>query len=237
MDGQTVIDGKSEVMPMTAHPNNTVLTQQAVAEALGHPSPVEIEWEQVADIPKEKTGPLRWDHPNAAHPVVLDHHAGLVETTPKRTKVCIVGYAENSRHLAWWDDQDCEIWGVNQLDRFIPRADRWFQIHKDWDDRTKWAKGTDQRVWLQTCPIPVYMIDHHDDFPQSVRYPIERVMAELKMHDYFTSTIPIITSLPIPQSFQHIAYYGIDLIIGREYQFEKPCVEFLLGMAPERGIP
>jgi hypothetical protein len=219
---------------LTANPNNVPLTAQAVADALGHN--VEIEFEQVANIPKELTGPIRWDHPLAAHPVIVDAHAGLVSVTPRRTKVCIVGYAENSRHLAWYDDQDCEIWGVNQLGRFIPRADRWFQIHHNWDTPALWAKGTDQRQWIRESPIPVYMIDCDPDLPSSVRYPLERVMAELKTHDYFTSTIAFMVALAIAEGFETIGIYGIDLIIGREYQFEKPCVEYLLGIANERGI-
>jgi len=195
---------------------------------------VTVEFDQVKGIPLNLVGPIRWDHPQAAHVKILDAKAGIVERT--RSKVCIVGYAEFSRHLAWYEDPDCEIWGVNQLSRFIPRADRWFQMHTDWNDNTKWAEGTDQAKWLRECPIPVYMIDPDPAIPNSVHYPIERVMAELGTHDYFTSTIAFMVALAIAEGFKEIGIYGIDLIIGREYFFEKACVEFYLGIAHARGI-
>jgi hypothetical protein len=223
--------GKTQVMDLTADPKHLAVTKAITA---GKIQASDVEWSQVDGIPSEWTGPIRWDHPNAAHVEILDHHAGLVKSA--RKKVCIVGYAENSRHMAWWDDPDCEIWGVNQLYRFIPKADRWFQIHKDWDDETKWAPGANQRQFMQEAPIPIYMIDHLDEIPTSVRYPIERVMAECKIHDYFTSTIAFMVALAIAEGFQEIGIYGIDLIIGREYFFEKACVEYLLGIANERGI-
>ena len=231
-------DDTVRTLDMTANKKNLALSAEAVNEALTLAKAKEndIEWDQVEGVDPSLTGPLKWDHPCAAHPTIIDHHAGIVETTPKRSKVCIVGYAENSRHLAWYNDPDCEIWGVNQLNRFIPRADRWFQIHYDWDDKTKWAVGTDQRKWIQEAQIPVYMIEHDPSLPNSVRYPIERVMAELRTHDYFQSTIAFMVALAIAEGFKTIGIYGIDLIIGREYQFEKPNVEYLLGIANERGI-
>ncbi len=200
----------------------------------GQRASVTVICEQSAGIPAHLTGPIRWDHPQAAHVRLIDRQAGLVERT--RSKVCIVGYAENSRHLAWYDDPDCEIWGVNQLYRFIPRADRWFQIHTNWDDRDRWAPGTDQVKWLAECPIPVYMTDLNPVIPNGVRYPVEQVMAELKTHDYFTSSIAFMVALAIAEGFSEIGIYGIDLIIGREYFFEKACVEFYLGIAHARGL-
>lgn len=197
-------------------------------------TPPLVEFEQTAGIASALTGPIRWDHPQAAHVQIMNPAYGLVTRT--RSKVCIVGYAENSRHLAWYDDPDCEIWGVNQLYRFIPRADRWFQIHTNWDDKDRWAAGTDQAAWLAQCPIPVYMTDLNPAIPNSVRYPAERVMAELKTHDYFTSSIAFMVALAIAEGFHEIGIYGIDLVIGREWDFEKACVEFYLGIAHARGL-
>lgn len=195
-------------------------------------------WEQTAGLPPEVIGPIRWDHPNNARLQVItrDGKREIAHTRPKRSKVCIVGYAENSRHLAWWDDPDCEIWGVNQLYRFIPRADRWFQIHTDWHDEKKWAEGADLRAWLTDCPIPVYMLADEPDIPNALAYPKDWVKQQLGVHEYFTSTIAFMVALAIAEGFQTIGIYGIDLIVGREYHFEKACVEFYLGIAHARGI-
>ena len=191
-------------------------------------------WEQCAGVPADLTGPIRWDHPCAAHHTVLNGE--LVLTQRKRKKVCIVGYAENSRHLAWYNDPECEIWGVNQLYRFIPRADRWFQIHHDWHDSRKWADGADLAEWMRTAQCPVYMIEAQPNMPMTLPFPKEWVKQQLGIHEYFTSSIAMMLGLAIAEGFEEIGIYGIDLIVGREYAFEKPCAEFFLGIAHARGI-
>lgn len=193
-----------------------------------------ITWPQVGGVPADLIGPLNPSHPCAAHHTVI--HGVLVPTQPKRKKVCIVGYAENSRHLAWFNDPDTEIWGVNQLYRFIPRADRWFQIHHDWHDDTKWATGANLSEWLKAAPCPVYMIDAQPDMPMTLPYPKAWVKDQLQVHEYFTSSIAMMIALAIAEGFEHIGIYGIDLIVGREYHFEKACVEFYLGLAHAKGI-
>lgn len=193
-----------------------------------------IVWPQVGGVPADLVGPLRADHPCAARHTVIN--GVLVPTQPKRKKVCIVGYAENSRHLAWYNDPDCEIWGVNQLYRFIPRADRWFQIHHDWQDNKKWATGANLAEWLTDAPCPVYMIEAQPGMPMTLPYPKAWVKEQLQVHEYFTSSIAMMIALAIAEGFEHIGVYGIDLIVGREYHFEKACVEFYLGIAHAKGI-
>lgn len=198
----------------------------------------EVVWPQADGVPADLVGPIRFDHPLAAHIQVITENGARVlkHTQKKRKKVCIVGYAENSRHEAFYNDPDCEIWGVNQLYRFIPRADRWFQIHKDWNDSKKWATGANLREWLTTSPIPVYMIEDEPSIPNAVAYPLEWVRKTLDVHTYFTSSIAMMVALAIAEGFEEIGLYGIDLIVGREWAFEKPCVEFFLGIAHARGI-
>jgi hypothetical protein len=191
-------------------------------------------WEQVGNVPADCVGPLNWDHPCAAKHQVIN--GVLVPTQPKRKKVCIVGYAENSRHLAWYNDPDTEIWGVNQLYRFIPRADRWFQIHTDWDDDRKWATGANLREWIQSAQCPVYMIDAQPGMSMTLPYPKAWVKEQLGVHEYLTSSIAMMLALAIAEGFEEIGIYGIDLIVGREYFFEKCCVEFYLGIAHAKGI-
>lgn len=203
---------------------------------------------QCEGIPKHLVGPVDFNHPCAAH-VQIDPITGIrkiEDASKRRSKVCIVGYAENSRHLAWYDDPDCEIWGVNQVYRFIPRMDRNFQIHENWDDASKWAAGTDQKKWITESPIPTYMVRHFPDMPNSINYPVEWVKQQLNLAgdpdlpgtglDYFTSSIAFMYALAIAEGFESIGIYGIDLIIGREYFFEKACVEFYMGIAHARGI-
>lgn len=60
-----------------------------------------------------------------------------------KNKVAICGMATTSRHLAPYDDDSFEIWGLNESywgghvgpDKtpYLKRWDRWFQMHPDWD--------------------------------------------------------------------------------------------------------
>jgi hypothetical protein len=43
-------------------------------------------------------------------------------------KVAIVGFAESWK-LAPFTDPLVEIWGLNELWKYVPRWDRWFELH------------------------------------------------------------------------------------------------------------
>jgi len=178
---------------------------------------------------------VRFDHPaDAKHKVtVVDREAGKVKSSPKRTKVAIMGFATSSRDLAPFDDPEYEIWTLNQLYRHVPRSTRHFDIHCNWEEGN--VDGTDHRGWIRDSPVPVYMMKTHDEFPNAVRYPIERVIKDSGI-DNFTSTIAFEVGLAMAEGFKEIALFGVDLIVGTEYSVQKACLEFWLGMAHARGI-
>ena len=178
---------------------------------------------------------LDWAHPLQAPLEIVDRQRGIVRPPagqPRRSRVAIVGYANTSRHLAPFDDPRYEIWGLNQLYRFIPRADRWFEIHTEYNEAV--VEGTDYEAWVRTCPVPLYMTHGFEHIPNAVRFPIEEAMA--RFGDYFTSTIAYMFALAIMEGFEEIAVYGIDLVVHGEYLFEKPCAEYYLGYAMARGV-
>ena len=121
---------------------------------------------------------------------------------------------------------------MNQLYRFIPRASRWFEIHYNWNEHV--VEGTDHAGWLQECPIPVYMNEHHPEFPNSVRFPIEKMIEQFG--DYYTSSIAYMLALAISEGFTRIDLYGIDLSVGVEYIEQRPCAEYFIGIASAKGI-
>ncbi len=188
----------------------------------------------VAAAPKEG---VNFQHPCAGRIRILDHDQALVEElcpdgTPRK-KVAIVGYAESSRMLAPFDDPAFSVWGLNQLYRHIPRADRWFEIHHNWDEYV--IEGTDHVGWLRDAPIPTYMTQRLAQFPHSLTLPIERLIG-LVGKDYFSSTIAYMIALAILEKFTTIHLYGIDLIVGDEWDYQKPNAEFWLGVANGAGI-
>lgn len=204
------------------------------------------------------------NHPAAAHLVVVDPDRAVVaypEGVPHRRKIAISGFASSSRHLIPVNDPTWEVWGMNQLYRHIPRADRWFDIHWNWDKET--VPGTDYRGWLQTCGIPFYMMARSPEIPTAVRYPIERLIGNFC--DYYTSTVAFMAALAIEEIDQRveaellagtyatpadvlrrqrelynsylIGFFGIDLVVDEEYFEQKACAEFWIGAAAMgRGI-
>lgn len=168
---------------------------------------------------------------------ILDAADGRVECVPKRKKVAIVGFASSSRDAAPYDDPDFECWGLNQLAQYVPRRlDRWFEIHLPEIFTADIVPGTDYLAWQQECPIPIYMADVYPAVPNSVRYPRERIFGHFDGMKYATSCPAWMLMLAIEEGFQHIALYGIDLVVGIEYQRQKPCLEFYLGWAMAKGV-
>lgn len=170
------------------------------------------------------------NHPCKSRIKILDAEAGLIERT--RDRLAIIGYASSSRDLAPFTDPsyDCAI--LNQLYRFVPRADIIFDIHVNWEEEN--VEGTDHRGWLTTCGIPVVMSVPDWSIPTAVRYPINACMQY--GNDYFTSTISFMIAWGIHQGYKEIALYGIDLVVGTEYEVQKACAEYWLGIAHGRGI-
>lgn len=170
------------------------------------------------------------NHPCAGKLRILDADAGLIERV--RDKIAIVGYASSSRDDAPFDDPTFDIMGLNQIYRFLPREDLHADIHENWEEDN--VDGTDHRGWIRDCGIPVLMTKRHDDLPTSVRFPIEECIGVAT--DYFTSTIALLIAFAIRQGYKEIALYGIDLVVGTEYENQRQAAEFWLGVAHGRGI-
>lgn len=184
----------------------------------------------------EATNRVAFDHPCAGRVSIFDHEKAVIEEVcpdgSPREKVAIIGFAASSKDLAPYNDPTWSIWGLNQLYRHIPRADRWIEIHHNWHEHV--VEGTDHHQWLADAPIPVYMTERVPTIPNSVRFPIERVMQGNL--DYFTSTVAFAIALAIQEGFKEIGLWGIDLIVGDEYSYQKPCAEFWLGVAHGKGL-
>lgn len=63
-----------------------------------------------------------------------------------------------------------------------------------------------------------------------------RVLEPQRENPYLTSSIAFQIALAIYERFEQIEIYGVDLNTGGEYAWQKPGVEYLLGIAAQRGI-
>jgi hypothetical protein len=150
-------------------------------------------------------------------------------------KIAIVGFARPHRDEAPYDDPSWEIWGVNDAWSFMPRADRWFETHSrqihEWELRR--AKG--HLEFLATFAGPIYMIEHYDHIPSSVEYPLADIIEDIG-RVYLTSSIAYMLALAIHEKPDDIGMWGVDMASQSEYAVQRPCCEWLIGVAEGRGI-
>jgi len=163
-------------------------------------------------------------------------------------KVAIVGYTE-TKDMAPFADPSWEIWGMNDLYKFINKYDRWFEIHgKDRDGyinktkpgRTPWEQV---KTTLAAMQCPVYLQEVNPEIPNSVQYPLEEIVAEFGQYfqnsedaRYFTNTVAYMIALAIYEKYDVIHVYGVDMAVHTEYESQRPSCEFWLGVAIGRGI-
>lgn len=184
--------------------------------------------------------------------------------TPRK-KIALVGFASSTKDMAPFNEVDWAIVGMNQLARHIPRrADAWFEIHKEWN--TAVVPGTDHEAWLRDCGLPVYMTDRVPGLPTSVKYPVDRLIEKFGIDyftstvaymfawavDYIDQRVEaalkaapgngIVSAwdvLQLQRSLYRdwtVGIFGIDLIVGEEYDWQRACAEFWLGQALARDI-
>ena len=165
------------------------------------------------------------------------------ETQPRegQKKVALVGFADSWK-TAPFDDASIEIWGLNELWKYVPRWDRWFEIH---DDETLGVTKRDLTEgeikrhldWLAAQPAgkPIYMRPEFCDgrFPAAVPLPLSALCAQFGR--YFTSTIGYMIAMAIMEGYDWIGLYGIDLASDVEYRFQRPNAEYLVGLAKGMG--
>lgn len=157
-------------------------------------------------------------------------------------KVVIVGFAPSSMHdaSAFFGDPNYEIWGLNQLYIVFPEiqkhATRWFQIHHRASYDANVRRDMSHHGWMQQVKdFPIYMQEQNQDVPMSVPFPRDMIEEAFNSR-YFTNSISWEIALAVLEGFKEIHVYGVDMAQSSEYSFERPSVEYWLGIAAGRGI-
>lgn len=159
-------------------------------------------------------------------------------------KVAIVGFAESWK-VAPWDDLSIEAWCLNEFWKYAPRWNRWFEIH---DGETlgvtkrDLTEGEQKRhlEWLAKDHgpnKPIYMQPQFCDgrFPNATVLPIEALCRRFVAGRYYTSSIAMMIALAIMEDYDWIGLYGIDLASDIEYQQQRACAEYYIGIAEGLG--
>jgi hypothetical protein len=88
----------------------------------------------------------------------------------------------------------------------------------------------------------VYLHNVDADIPKSVEFPREHIEKKYTKYIpesdmfYATNSIVWMIILGIEQGYEQIDMYGVHLECDQEWAFERPCVEFWMGIAAGMGI-
>lgn len=161
--------------------------------------------------------------------------------------VALVGMATTTRDFAPWDDEDIEIWTLNESPakrfEYVKRISRHFQLHPKWNyDRDTNQNDPEHPDWLRAQKgFPIYMQEVDPDVPMSVRYPWEEVCEHFKIDPVgpdhwkeFTSTFPYMLALAHYEGFERIEVYGFEMGSETEYAYQRSSAHLFLGIL--RGL-
>lgn len=158
-------------------------------------------------------------------------------------KVALLGFAPSWKD-APFDDPSVTIVGLNELHKYVPRWDVWFELHdEDTLGVTKrdLTDGEQKRhlEWLsKDHGKPIFVQDQFCDgrFPSAARYPRDAMIQTYGR--YFTSSIGYMLAWAMHPEYGNadwIGLYGIDLASDVEYMHQRPNAEYLIGLARGMG--
>jgi hypothetical protein len=170
------------------------------------------------------------------------------EKEEKNKKIlCILGTA-GSRNKAPWDDPRCDFWGVAHclLLNDIPKMDRVFEIHLPYIYEKElspfsgkpiiYHANKEYAIHGREGDIEVIVPKKDDNLNKTIVFPKEHLKQKyfdlLPPHDafYATNSIAWMILWGIDLGYDEIHLYGIHLETDSEWQYERPCNEWWLGV-------
>lgn len=129
-------------------------------------------------------------------------------------------------------DDETELWGCNGV---VVTYDlhKSFQIHSEVFMEDPSTKKEFDRI--NELNIPVMMQDKYPGIPNSVKYPLEEIIKEFDC-DYLTNSIDYELAYAIYLGVKEIDMYGINMVVGGEYAYERPGCSYWIGYARRGGI-
>lgn len=152
----------------------------------------------------------------------------------KPLKIAIVGTAPSSRTDAPYKDESWQIWSLGSNQTWIPRFNRWFELHT-FDALAQADALQKERVdFFRKIGKDLYIGHENPILPNATMYPKDEVVGLLGR--YFTSSIAWMIGLAILEGADEIGLWGVDMIGECEYAYQRACCEYLLGIARGKGI-
>lgn len=148
-------------------------------------------------------------------------------------RIAVIGLSPSSHDKAPWGDPDWELWGL-PWDSDYGRCHRLFEMHDLGLLRSVKCRRQDYEERLRECWAPLYMQEAYPDFPCQ-RYPFEAVAKSIG-RPYWNSSPAYMVALAIHEGAKEIGIWGVDSLDSEEYAYQRPNLEWLIGLAEGRGI-
>lgn len=147
-------------------------------------------------------------------------------------KVAILGLSESSRREAPWGDPEWELWGL-AWDAERHRMHRTFEMHEM--ALIEGFRSYYKPDYLQDLALQVNLYSADGAVKGSTVYPFDEVAKTIGA-EYWCSSMAYMASLAIHEDAEEIGLFGIDMSDDGAYGYQKPNMEYLIGLARGRGI-
>ena len=128
-----------------------------------------------------------------------------------------------------------EVWGINAIGGVL-QCDRVFMMDRP-SYLLSFPEGLDYQ-WMWTYQGPIYTsVSDMPELKWVEEYPLEDVLNCIR-YPYLNTTVAYAVAYAIYLGVRSISLYGCDFTYPDNHAGEsgRGCVEFLLGIAAERGI-
>ena len=147
-------------------------------------------------------------------------------------KIAIVGTSDSAKE-APFKQEGWQIWTLGRNHIWLPRYDRFFELHS-WSYLEQSNLQQIYYQYLSTCNDKLYVVEPHPTYPNAKIFPKD----EIKKHfgSYFTSSIAWMFAMALMEGATEIGLWGVDMRGDGEYSHQRPCLEYWIGRAMEKGI-
>jgi len=172
--------------------------------------------------------------------LVTDDVGRVTAPALRRRTLAIVGSHPATRELAPYDDPEIDILLFNeaaQKPEVYRRWDMLLQIHAPEVYRSpeNWVNAEHWRWLQQEHGKPIWMQEVDPEVPDSVRYPLEEILAMVP-YRYLRSSPAMALALAIWMGYETVELYGSELTSNTEYSYQACNYAFWIGFAHGRGI-
>jgi hypothetical protein len=85
--------------------------------------------------------------------------------------------------------------------------------------------------------LPIFMQEHWDDIPNSVKYPLQEATDALPLdYPYFTSSVALLLMLTHLMGYKRVEMYGFEMGMNTEYHYQRANGEYLMGYLQGKGM-